>query len=225
MDKKGIKKIFDIISRLISYVCLVILFFIAIFLVFYICSNQIARSKGEKPLISLYTIVSPSMEPNIMVYDVIVDFRVEKENDLKVGDVITFYSESIDTGGYTVTHRIKEIYEEEGTKYYVTKGDNNQDEDEGVITFDNIMGKVKYVIPALGKIQFFVSSKFGWVLIILIPALGIILIDIAKIIKIFKIKEQIEEMPKLKEVEIIREKEEDKKLRAVIEEAKKLNKK
>lgn len=225
MDKKGIKKIFDLISRLISYVCLVILFFIAIFLVFYIVSNQIARNNGEKPLISLYTIVSPSMEPNIMVYDVIVDFRVEKENDLKIGDVITFYSESIDTGGYTVTHRIKEIYEEEGVKYYVTKGDNNQDEDEGVITFDNIMGKVKYVIPALGKIQFFVSSKFGWVLIILIPALGIILIDIAKIIKIFKIKEQIEEIPKLKEVEIIREKEEDKKIRAVIEEAKKLNKK
>ena len=70
----------------------------------------------------------------------------------------------------------------------------------------------------------FISSKFGWALIILIPALGIILIDIKKLIKIFRIKEQIEDIPQLKEVEIIKEKEEDKKLRAVVEEANRMNK-
>lgn len=224
MNEKGIKKILTKIISVLSYVCLTILVLIAVFLLYYIISNQIARVKGTKPLISLYTIVSPSMEPNINVYDVIIDIRVNKDEDIKLGDVITFYSDSIDTGGYTVTHRIHSIYDTSGTRYYITKGDNNQNPDDGTITISNIVGKVKYVIPGLGRIQFFVSSKFGWIIVILIPAIGIILADIKKLIKIFRIKEQIEEIPKLKEVEIIREKEEDKKLRAVVEEANKLNK-
>ena len=45
-----------------------------------------------------------------------------------------------------------------------------------------------------------------------------------KLIKIFRIKEQIEDIPQIKEVELIREKEENKKLRAVVEEANRLNK-
>lgn len=199
-------------------------FFIAAFLLYFIISNQLAKTTGSKPLISLYTIVSPSMEPTIMVYDVIIDTRVTKDEDLKIGDIITFYSNTIDTGGYTVTHRIEDIYESNGIKYYTTKGDNNIDADSGIITIDNIVGKCRFVIPSIGKMQMFITSRAGWVLIILIPALGIIIIDIKKLIKIFRIKEQIEDIPQIKEVELIREKEENKKLRAVVEEANRLNK-
>lgn len=224
MNEKGIKKIITKIISILAYVCLVILVLVAGFLLYYIISNQIARVKGTKPFISLYTIVSPSMEPNINVYDVIIDFKVDKDEDIKLGDIVTFYSDTIDTGGYTVTHRIHGIYNTSGVRYYVTKGDNNQNPDDGTISIDNIVGKVHYIIPALGRVQFFISSKFGWIIIILIPAIGIILADIKKLIKIFRIKEQIEEIPKIKEVEIIREKEEDKKLRAIVEEANKINK-
>jgi signal peptidase len=164
------------------------------------------------------------MEPTIMVYDVIIDTRVTKDEDLKIGDIITFYSNTIDTGGYTVTHRIEDIYESNGIKYYTTKGDNNIDADSGIITIDNIVGKCRFIIPSIGKMQMFITSRAGWVLIILIPALGIIIIDIKKLIKIFRIKEQIEDIPQIKEVELIREKEENKKLRAVVEEANRLNK-
>ena len=159
-----------------------------------------------------------------MVYDVIIDTRVTKDEDLKIGDIITFYSNTIDTGGYTVTHRIEDIYESNGIKYYTTKGDNNIDADSGIITIDNIVGKCRFIIPSIGKMQMFITSRAGWVLIILIPALGIIIIDIKKLIKIFRIKEQIEDIPQIKEVELIREKEENKKLRAVVEEANRLNK-
>ncbi len=221
---KGFKVVLSKVMNFLSYVCLVILFFIAAFLLYFIISNQLAKTTGSKPLISLYTIVSPSMEPTIMVYDVIIDTRVTKDEDLKIGDIITFYSNTIDTGGYTVTHRIEDIYESNGIKYYTTKGDNNIDADSGIITIDNIVGKCRFVIPSIGKMQMFITSRAGWVLIILIPALGIIIIDIKKLIKIFRIKEQIEDIPQIKEVELIREKEENKKLRAVVEEANRLNK-
>lgn len=224
MNNKGVKKVIATIIKGLSYVFLAMLFFIAIFLMYFIISNQIAKLKGEKPQISLFTIVSPSMEPKIMVYDVIVDFRVKDEDSLNVGDIITFFSDEIDTGGYTVTHRIHDIYIRDNVKYYITKGDNNIDIDEGAITFDNIVGKCYTIIPSIGKIQMFISSKYGWALVILIPALGILLADIKKLIKIFRIKEQIEDIPQLKEVSLIKEKEEDKKLRAAIEEANRMNK-
>jgi len=147
-----------------------------------------------------------------------------KSNELKIGDIITFYSNTIDTGGYTVTHRIVDIYKNNGVIYYTTKGDNNMDKDAGLITIDNVVGKCKFIIPSIGKMQIFITSRAGWILIILIPALGIILMDIKKLIKIFRIKEQIEEIPQIKEVELIREKEENKKLRAVVEEANRMNK-
>lgn len=224
MNNKGYKEVLSKILNVVSYICLVILFIIAGFLLYFIVSNQIAKTRGTKPLISLYTIVSPSMEPTIMVYDVIIDTRVDETTELKKGDIITFYSNTIDTGGYTVTHRIEDIFESNGVTYYTTKGDNNIESDSGIITIDNIVGKVKFIIPSIGKIQMFVTSRAGWALIILIPALGIILVDIKKLIKIFRIKEQIEEIPGIKEVELIREKEENKKLRAVVEEANRMNK-
>lgn len=224
MNKKGtIKKVIDTTLNIISYICFIILFIVASFLLFYIISSNVSRSKHQYPPVSLYTIVSPSMEPNINVYDVIVDTAVKDENTLKVGDIITFYTDAYDTGGYTVTHRIKDIVMVNNERRYITKGDNNQVEDKGYTTFKDIVGRVNFIIPKLGYIQMFISSKLGWMCIILIPALGIILMDIVKLIKVFKIRNQIEKIPKIKEVEEIREKEEDKKVRALIEKANNYN--
>lgn len=224
MNKEGIQKIKKIASEVISYVLLILLCLTAGLLLFFIISSNMAKKGGYKPPMGLYTIVSPSMVPEINVYDVVLEFR-PTESELKVGDIITFYSSVIDTGGYTITHRIHAIYEENGVKHYITKGDNNTDIDDGDITFNDIVGKVEYIIPKMGKVQFFLSSKYGWILVVLIPALGIIIADVRKLFKIFKIKNQIEEIPEQKKFNIIREKEEDKKLRALVEEADKLNSK
>ena len=140
MNKKG-NKIIKKILFVLSYVFLAFLFLLACFLVFYITTNAIAKKKGTNPLISMYTIASPSMEPYIKVYDVIVDVRVKSEQDLSIGDVITFYSNTIDTGGFTITHRIFNVYEADGVIHYITKGDNNQAQDAGNIKFSNIVGK------------------------------------------------------------------------------------
>ncbi|MBO5475660.1 MAG: signal peptidase I [Bacilli bacterium] len=211
MSKKGIKGILDFIIKLLSYICLVVLFLIAVFLIFYIVTNQVAKNKGENPLISVYTIVSESMVPTIDVYDIIIDTRVNDPSSLKEGDIITFRSNFIDTDGYTITHRIISIDNTSGETRYYTKGDHNSRQDEGYITFDNIVGKVVYIAPKIGKIQAFVSSKFGWLLIIFIPAVGIIIMDVFRLIKVYRIKNQIESIPRLKEVDKVREIEKNKK--------------
>lgn len=221
--KKGIKGFLGKIGKIISYICLAVLFLVACFLLFYIINNQIARMKNEPAFINIFTIVSPSMEPNIKVYDVIIEFKVNDESDLKVGDIITFYTDEIDTGGYTVTHRINEINVINGKRRYITKGDNNQSVDNGFITYKDIVGKVKYILPGVGRIQFFISSRLGWFLIILIPAMGIIIMDIIKLKRLFKIKKQLENIPNMEQIEQVREKEENKYFKALIERANRIN--
>lgn len=185
------KKILKVISKTFSYTLIVILMVISSFLVIYVASGKIAEKKGENPPFGLYTIISPSMSPNIKVYDVVFVKKIDTK-DLKVNDVITFYSTNSFFGNTPITHRIIELLEvpDIGTIYRV-KGDANQNPDNEKVYPSNIIGKVVFKIPQLGKVQFFLASKSGWLIAILIPAIFIILYDIFKLIKLIKIKNKV----------------------------------
>jgi len=205
------KQITKFIANVISWTILAILLLIAAFLAYYYIANKIYASKGEKyePAIGLYTIVSPSMTPNLNVYDVIVDVKVTNQEEIKVGDIITFISNSSISKGYTVTHRVVAIVETENGIEYKTQGDNNLTPDSTTVPFKNILGKVVIKIPQLGRVQYFLSSSAGWLLVVVIPALIIIISDVLKIIKLSGAKKKVNEALKTEEQKI--EKEEAKK--------------
>jgi len=140
----------------------------------------------------LYTIISGSMEPNVSVYDVVitVDTDISK---LKVGDIITFISTWDVNYGLTVTHRIVDISKNVNGEYQITtKGDNNQTKDNSTVTESNLVGKVVGRVPQLGRIQFFLATKTGWFIVVFIPALGVIIFDIIKILKLYILKNEID---------------------------------
>lgn len=197
-DKKfSWRTLIHIIFKILSWVLFVILLLIAIFLLYYYIANKIYVKKGTgyEPMFSIYTIATPSMVPNINVADAVINIKVNDPNDLKVGDVITFRSSSPTSVGLTITHRIKAITEdEEGNVCYVTKGDNNNVEDETCARFYNVIGKVIIRIPGLGHIQRFLASGVGWLLFILIPALIIISRDILRITRLTSIKDSAAKM-------------------------------
>ncbi|MGM9877920.1 MAG: signal peptidase I [Bacilli bacterium] len=186
------KRLFKKIGQVISYTLIVILMIIASFLMLYIITCKIATKKGEIPPFGLYTIISPSMVPNINVYDVILIKKVETSN-LKVGDIITFKSTNNFFGNTPITHRIVEILDTEDGIRYEVKGDANAIEDEEKVIPENIYGKVILRIPSLGKIQFFLTSKKGWIAIILVPTILIIMYDIYKIINLIKLRKELNE--------------------------------
>ncbi|MGM9834830.1 MAG: signal peptidase I [Bacilli bacterium] len=196
MDKKeqiNWLSILKIVGNIISWTLLTLLIIVAGFLLYYVISTQIYAVKGEKyaPKFSLYTIISPSMTPNINVYDIVIDERIDVDDELKVGDVITFISTSSISNGMTITHRIVDIIDSPEGPKYKTKGDANLTPDYALVTKDKIIGKVKFRIPQLGRIQFFLSSKGGWLFIILIPAIIIVIIDILKLLNVVKIKQKV----------------------------------
>ena len=118
----------------------------------------------------------------------LVVFVIKKDaNKLEVGDIITFYSTNALYGGRPITHR---IVRKTDTGDFIVKGDANEEEDPEVVLTNNIIGKVLFRVPELGKLQFFIASKSGWMIAIIIPVLAIIIYDIYKLIKliVFKIR-------------------------------------
>ncbi|MBE6161029.1 MAG: signal peptidase I [Firmicutes bacterium] len=190
-----IRQILKMIITVISWTLFVILVLIIAFLVYYLVSANIYAAKGEKyePKFSLYTIVSPSMEPQIKVYDVVLNIRVDDKSTIKKGDVITFISTSNISNGMTVTHRVDNVIKGENGVEFVTKGDNNLTQDTDTAKDYNVLGKVVLRIPQLGRLQFFIASSGGWLIVVLIPALFIIVNDTFKIIKLNIAKKKLRE--------------------------------
>lgn len=189
------KGVFKLVANILSWTALAILILIAIFLLYLTISTKIYAKKGEayEPKFSLYTIISPSMHPNLRVYDVIVNERVDSPNQIEIGDIITFISTSSISSNKTITHRVIDIIVNEEGKYeYKTKGDNNLSPDLANAEYANILGRVMFKIPQLGRIQFFLANQAGWLVAIVIPALIIIGKDIMKLTKLLKINKKAE---------------------------------
>ena len=185
------KKIFKMIYKVISYTIICILMAIAAFLIFYVISGKIAQKQGKKPLFGLYTIISPSMTGTLNVYDVAFTMRVDTDK-LKEGDIITFHSTNSFFGGTPITHRIIEIVDvPDSGKMFRVKGDANPKADEEKVIPSNVVGKVLFKIPQLGRVQFFLASKGGWIVAIMIPALVIISYDIYKIFRLVLLKSKL----------------------------------
>ena len=112
-----------------------------------------------------YVITTNSMEPELKKDDVVV-IKKAKADNLKQGDIITFKQ-----NGETITHRIVQIDDIEDGKLYITKGDNNNVQDEQGLRFDQIEGKLVIKIPQLGKMVASFKNGIIIVLVLLISAI------------------------------------------------------
>ena len=100
------------------------------------------RVAGFKP----YSVETESMTPEYPV-DTLIYVREVQFDKLSEGDVITYVNQS----GSTVTHRIVSI--DKNDKSVRTKGDANEFEDIQSVFEENIVGKVYFGIPYVGKIS------------------------------------------------------------------------
>ena len=158
---KSSKHLYKFGKILSTVICIIILFFIVfnvtLIIESYINPNELPSFLGIKS----FVIVSESMEPTIMTNDVIFIVNTSKEN-LEVGDIISFR-----TGDYINTHRIIRIEEQNGEEVYITKGDNNSNEDRTPVMFQDIEGKYLFRLPKLGKITEMLKSRVTLVILLI----------------------------------------------------------
>lgn len=95
---------------------------------------------GMRPRI----VVSGSMEPTVPVGSLAYLSPYREAETITEGDIIAY-----ETGNaMTVLHRVVRI--DVGERNFVTKGDANQTEDPGKISFEQYRGKLVFVIPLAG---------------------------------------------------------------------------
>lgn len=123
-----------------------------------------------------FLVQSGSMSPTIKTGNLII---VKPAPIYKVGDIITFRN----SNNQKITHRIVNIKVENNFQKIYTKGDANKVNDDGYILANQIIGKVRYQIPYLGKLVYFSKTLPGLMLLIVLPASIIVLGEIKKIFK------------------------------------------
>ena len=139
---------------------------------------NVRKGNNVVPLIGGYVIITPSMVPTINVKDAVLVKRVS-DKELVIGDIITFKSSEERYKGLIITHRVVGTQSiSSGNLVYRTKGDNNRIEDSAVVDFKNIYGKVIIKFPKLGYLKDFISKPIGFIMLIIIPIMGIVGINL-----------------------------------------------
>jgi len=118
-----------------------------------------------------YVIYGSSMEPTIKLGSLIVAEPVDT-GELELGDIIVYRSPSNET---TVTHRIVGVREEDGRRYFQTKGDASNGGDPLETNLENGVQQVAYDLPYVGYFVDFAGSTLGIVLLLVLPAAGLLL--------------------------------------------------
>lgn len=126
----------------------------------------------------IYVVQSGSMEPAIHTGSVVV---VLPEKDYKEGDIITFKSK----GGKpeSVTHRIVKAESNGPEKIFTTKGDANKSNDTDSVSSEKVIGKMLFTVPYFGYAVAAAKTKYGFLALIIIPALLIVYDEIKKILE------------------------------------------
>ena len=126
-----------------------------------------------------YVIYSGSMEPTVKVGSLLLTRPADVE-DLRVGDVITYRSPGNHT---TLTHRVVSIRQEDGERVFTTKGDASLEPDPREVILRGQVSKMTFDIPYLGYVVDFAKSTQGVVLLLLVPAAGLLLMQGLKLWK------------------------------------------
>lgn len=161
------------VLKIIGYIIISILVLIAILIGIVFIQTKTNPDKvptifGYKPFI----VLSGSMETEIYKGDLVIVKEV-KHNKLKLNDVIAFRDED----NYVVTHRIVDINKENNETKYITKGDNNNTNDRGYVTIENIEGIYVNKIKGFGNILLIMQKKITLIITLaLIVIIGTIYI-------------------------------------------------
>lgn len=163
---KKCKKLFDVICWiLIGVLVLTVVLF------------STAKIFGKTPSFfgySIYRVSSPSMEPELMVGDVILAKVVDDPSTLKVGDIVT-YRGSGELSDMLITHKIIVApHLEDGVLMLQTKGVAN-DTADSPISAESV---VSIAIEKIGFISAFYNYFFSpWGLLTVIGLFVLIFID------------------------------------------------
>lgn len=167
-------KIQTVIGTILCIILIPILVINCTLIVKSFTSEEVPDFGGYLPLI----VLTDSMYPVIESGDLILCHTLEAE-DVQVGDVISFY-DPMGNGTSVVTHRVLEIREKDGQPTFITKGDNNNVEDQVPVEADDLIAIYLKRIPKAGNVAMFMQTTAGMILCVVCPIILLIGYDLLR---------------------------------------------
>ena len=103
-------------------------------------------------------VLSGSMEPVLHVGGLVV-VKPADAQEIKTGEIISFKLPGVDT---PVCHRMIDIREINGQRFFQTKGDANEEPDQDLVPAASVSGKTVFRMPYVGRlieIKSFASTR------------------------------------------------------------------
>ena len=161
----------NLIYKTISTLLSLFIALLALFIIYVSFSESNKSMFGYR----VFTVRTGSMSPAMEAGEFIITKKTSAEN-LKAGDIITFYSKDTEILGAVNTHRIWDA----GDGFFITKGDANESMDETPVLFGQVIGKVVFHNGLTGKLVSILKKPLYMVMLIIIPVILVSFSDIAK---------------------------------------------
>ena len=143
---------------------------ICLFVVLQSISNGYVKFGG----MSLFRVVTGSMEPKIPIGSLLVVRETDIET-IRTDDIVCFRSTNPGSGGMIITHRVVAVYDTpDGVRCLRTKGDSNLTVDMNPVTQRYLIGRVTWHTgdgSKMAKIVSFLSGEFGFLACVVLPVL------------------------------------------------------
>ena len=158
-------------SKIMFWIVLVI---IALYSTFIIIQKLFFKDKtpnffGYKNFI----VLTGSMKPTLNEGDIVF---VKEAKEIKENDIIAFREQNS-----VVTHRVFEVYKENGEDYYITKGDANSGTDTRLLSISDVEGKYVFKIPFVGKVILLLRKPIGIIILFIVLVMFLLLSSIKPI--------------------------------------------
>lgn len=176
MKKLLNNKIFNKIGNILE----VLLVVFAVLLCLIVLSQRLFSGNKSFFGYRMFNIITSSMQPELKVGDIILVKEIDYDK-IKIGDNITYKGMSNEVNGKIITHKVKNIIDENGKKIFYTKGINTETVDPAVYE-EQIYGVVQYKFVVLSFLHSIITTTPGFIFLIVVPLLYILIMEIRNMI-------------------------------------------
>ena len=189
------KKVWNIIRKIIVWA--IVVFSLGMMAFTIISVTTFDRADRSVFGYSAFIVLSDSMKATDFDAGDLVLIKETDPSTLKAGDIISFQSPDESNYGEIVTHKIREVTtDDEGNPGFITYGTTTDSNDQGIVTYNLVIGKYQGHIPNVGTFFNFLKTVPGYFICIFTPFFILILVQARNSIKLFRKykKEQVEEI-------------------------------
>ena len=179
------KKAFDIVRTILVWLVVLVAVTMTVFTFFSL--TTVNRNDHSIFGYKIFIVNTDSMEKTDFKSGDLIFVKEIDPEQLQIGDIITFVSKDENSLDETLTHKIRSFATDpNGSRGFITYGTSTNADDQGIVLYQDVLGKYEFHIAGLGKVFSFLKTTQGFFLCIFTPIMLVIVYEIIKFFILLK---------------------------------------